>query len=71
MPFLWSSGFFTGVGRMIAHLFLHAEPAVYSISPTVIEYWFPDSIDGTTIKDIPDLRNDPSTKCGGKRYSED
>ena len=56
---------------MIAHLLLHGRPAVYSISPTVIEYWFSDSIDGITIEDIPDLCNDPSTKCGGKRYSED
>lgn len=55
MPFLWSSGFFTGVGRMIAHSFLHGGPAVYGTSPAVIEYWFSDSIDAITIKDIPDL----------------
>lgn len=40
---------------MIAHSFLHGGPAVYGTSPAVIEYWFSDSIDAITIKDIPDL----------------
>ena len=45
---------------MIAHSFLHGGPAVYGISPAVIEYWFSDSVDAITIEDIPDLNYDKS-----------
>ena len=43
---------------MIVHSFLHGRPAVYGISPAVIEYWFSNSIDAITIKDIPNLNHD-------------
>lgn len=58
MSFLCSSGFFTSVGRMIVHSFLHGGPAVYGISPAVNEYWFSNSIDAITIKDIPNLNHE-------------
>ena len=52
--FLCSSGFFTSVGRMIAHSFLHGVPPTYGISPAVVNYCCSDGIDSVTIKDRPD-----------------
>ena len=52
---LCSSGFFISVGRMMAHSFLHAGPAVYGLSPAVVDYWISDSIDAITIEDVPDF----------------
>lgn len=52
---LCSSGFFISVERMMAHSFLHAGPAVYGLSPAVVDYWISDSIDAITIEDVPDF----------------
>ena len=47
-------GFYTSVGRMIAHSFLHGGPPLYGLSPAVIEFWCQDSINAVTIDDVPD-----------------
>ena len=51
---LRNAGFYTSVGRMIAHSFLHGGPPLYGLSPAVVEFWCQDSINAVTIDDVPD-----------------
>ena len=51
---LCNAGFYTSVGRMIAHSNLHGGPLLYGLSPAVVEFWCQDSINAVTIEDVPD-----------------
>lgn len=51
---LRNAGFYTSVGRMIAHSFLHGGPPLCGLSPAVVEFWCKDSINAVTIDDVPD-----------------
>lgn len=51
---LRNAGFYTSVGRMIAHSFLHGDPPLCGLSPAVVEFWCKDSINAVTIDDVPD-----------------
>ena len=51
---LRNAGFYTSVGRMIAHSNLHGGPPLYGLSPAVVEFWCQDSINAVTIDDVPD-----------------
>lgn len=51
---LCNAGFYTSVGRMIAHSNLHGGPLLYGLSPAVVEFWCKDSINAVTIEDVPD-----------------
>jgi len=51
---LRNAGFYTSVGRMIAHSFLHGSPPLCGLSPAVVEFWCKDSINAVTIDDVTD-----------------
>ena len=51
---LRNAGFYTSVGRMIAHSFLHGGPPLFGLSAAVVQFWCQNSINAVTIDDVPD-----------------
>lgn len=51
---LRNAGFYTSVGKMIAHSFLHGGPPLYGVSSAVVEFWCQDSINAVTRDDVAD-----------------